>query len=74
MLFPKVPRESLGGLWTALGSRTLLVNQTSHELFHRHSDLPGFTFEPGLVARIDIADGNARPQCCASSPVVRRSP
>ena len=59
MLFPKVPRESLGGLWTALGSRTLLVNQASHELFHRHSDPPGLTFEPGLVARIDIADGNA---------------
>ena len=37
----------------------LLMDQAADQLFHRHADLAGFASEPGLIAGIDVADGDA---------------
>ena len=46
-----------------------VFSDTSDELFHRNSDLTRLTLEPGLVFRIDIADGKGGAHRRASLPV-----
>lgn len=55
---PEMPRERLRRLRAALGFGPLLVNQAADQFFHRHADPAGFTSEPRLVPRIDVADGD----------------
>ena len=59
MLLPEILREGLGGLQTALGLGALLVDQAEDHFFHRHADPSGFASEPGFVAGINVADGDA---------------
>ena len=42
-----------------LGSGALLVDQAADQLFHRHASLARFASELGLVAGIDVMDGDA---------------
>ncbi len=67
MLLPYMPREGFGGLQTTLGHGVLLVDQAADQLFQRHADLARFASEPGLVAGIDVADGDAGTHDCGFS-------
>ncbi len=69
MSFSEMSREGLGWFQTALGPGALLVDQAANQLFHRNADLAGIALEPGLVAGIDVADGDACARALASCSV-----
>ena len=54
----EVSHKRPGGLQTALRLSTLLVDQAANKLLHRDTGSTGLALGPGLVARVDAANGD----------------
>ena len=58
VLGTEISLKGLGRLSAAFGLLAFFVDKAADELFHRGAGMPRFALEPGLVARVDIADGD----------------